>query len=773
MNGSGLTSVENRIRLFKTFNWSFFPLQHGTKRPAVKWETYMIRRPTDEEINDWMARGYTDYAIVCGAVSNDLVILDFEDINDFYRFFSGWKNLLKSAMVVKTPHGGIHVYLHGPGIKRVIRVFGDEHPVDLLGEGGYAVAFGSEVNHDLCDKTKCNRTGVQAYELFPESEQIAREALEGAPPALTEATIESLRKRAKALGWGFRLEGGERKAGTWRTLEPFEVEKIAAALSPFWAPGSRNYFTITICGAFIHSGIGEESAKAVVSRICELKNDDDTLDERLRTVEYEYSPHRIGKKLTGLPTLREFLDSKGGADAFEKVAEVLRAPENEQKTDKTVRIGRWLLNYFDIITIRDTEDIYVRNEVGVYVQDETRLKEAIWAEFEDERLRRNDVEDILEYIRARTYADHSAFNARLELIPLRNGVLNVETMEFRPYTEDDRFTFYLPINYDPNAKLENGSCPNFQKLITEALYPEDASALQEFFGYALWRDYPEAKALVLLGEGANGKSTVIKVLKAMLGESNTAGYSLHELEANRFAKARLFGKLANIYDELPSTALASAGIFKVMTGGTSLSAEVKYGKRDVQFTNYAKFIFATNRLPRISEDTYAFFRRWIIISFPFTFSQSPKEGEKQADPELAKRIIEGEMPCVFNWAVEGLRRLKANNWAFSSSKSAEEVREAYIRSSDPVKAFLEEMVEVKSDGVVLKDELYKAYREYCERNKVPVLSYDGFFRRLKSELTNATTRKVETDEGLKAAVAGIALKGEESKGEAQGSLDGL
>lgn len=769
--------AEDSIKAFRAFGWSFFPLIHGTKKPAVKWETYMQRRPTDEEIEEWISKGYTDFAVVCGSVSNDLVILDFESESDFRSFFPEWEKLAEHTIVAYTVHGGVHVYLHGPGIKRTIRVFGESHPVDLLGEGGYAVAFGSEINHDFCDRTKCDKAGWDSYRLFPQSEKLVKEAIEGFPPFLTEITVESLGKRAKALGWKFALAIEEPAKGeVKRTLTSEAVERIASILAPYWNPGSRNYFTITICGAFIHNGVDEESAKAVVRRICEIKNDD-TVEERLRTVEYEYSPRRINKRLTGLPTLLEYMKGKsprGEAD-FREIAEMIRPPENEPRGSKVVRIGDWLLNYFDVITVRDNEEIYVRNEVGVYVQDETRLKEAIWNEFKYENLKRNDIEDVLAYVRARTYADRSAFDMPLELIPLRNGVLNVETMEFRPYSEDDRFTFYLPVNYDPSARLENGSCPNFAKLIGDAVYPEDVPALQEWFGYTLWRDYPNARALVLLGEGSNGKSTVLRVLVSMLGRSSVSSYSLQELETNRFALARLHHKLANIRSELPYEALRNTGIFKQLTGGDQVTAEVKFGKRDITFTSHAKLVFAANRLPRTSDESFAFFRRWTIITFPFAFSVSPKDGERPADPLLAEKISGGELPCVFSWAVEGLRRLKANGWAFTNTKSADEVREEYMRSADPVRAFINDALEITSAQEVhaLKDDIYSAYVSYCKKYRVPALSYNSFFRRLKQEGVRAEEVRVQTEGGRKHALAGIVIRPEDCWGKEECGQDTL
>ena len=160
------------------------------------------------------------------------------------------------------------------------------------------------------------------------------------------------------------------------------------------------------------------------------------------------------------------------------------------------------------------------------------------------------------------------------------------------------------------------------------------------FGYALWRGMPAQVSFILVGEGANRKSTLFAILKSMLGARNVTSFAIQELENEKFLRGALYGKLVNIRSELPSAALKDTGIFKHLTGGDPISTDVKYG-RPFTFVSYAKLIFATNRIPKTPDDTDAFFRRWIIISFLFKLSPNPdpSKGEKPVDPELAQKII--------------------------------------------------------------------------------------------------------------------------------------
>ena len=721
---------------FIALGWSFFPLKDGSKKPVLKWEGFLYRKPTDEEIANWKKQNYNNYAVVCGRVSNNLVVLDFESINDAKAFFSGWDKLLEQTLVVATPHGGAHIYLmlEGKVPARQIRIFGDEHPCDLLGEGGYAVAPGSVIE---CPQGDCNRGARGVYEVISHVEE---------PALFGDKELENLlAKRARELGWKTTMtaenpEQAERVITGELTQE--QVEKIARILSNYWEEGRRNQMTIALCGAFIKNGIGVESAKAVVQRVGELTGDEE-LKQRLDTVEYEYKPRVLRKeRLIGLPTLLEMMKKANpNAEAdWQEILAILKPPD-KKNTNLAETIAEYLLHEYMIVTMKDSDEIYIRTD-GIFENDEALIKKIIQKEFKGEHITIHVVDEVLEHLRRSTYESRSFFEMPVELIPLKNGVLNVVTGEFRPYGENDHFITQIPVEYDPNA-----DAPLFKKFVNEIVYPDDVVLLQEMFGYTLWRGMPAQVAFMLVGEGANGKSTLLTILKAMLGAHNVTSFAIQELENDKFLRGGLYGKLANIRSELPSVALKDTGIFKHLTGGDPITTDVKYG-RPFTFVSYAKLIFATNKIPKSPDDTDAFFRRWIIITFPFKFSPNPdpSKGEKKADPELAQKIIKNELPGVLNWALEGLKRLMTNNWKFSNTKTTEETRLDYIRKSDPVRAFFEDAVVVDPNGAVAKAELYHAYTQYCNENKLERVGDVAFFKGLEKlgvDIHNVSFKRVE------------------------------
>lgn len=388
-------------------------------------------------------------------------------------------------------------------------------------------------------------------------------------------------------------------------------------------------------------------------------------------------------------------------------------------------LARELMKKFDYVTRKSDEVIFLYHpEKGIYTPDgeahiKTQVEKAL-----GKYLRRNRQSEVINYIVCSTL--HDIKETPPNFVALRNGVFDVETGELKPFSPQYFILNSLPMKYDPQD-----DCQKIKKFVSEVVRQEDIPVLQEVAGYCLLRDYPIHRATMLIGEGANGKSTFLELLRAFLGHENVSGESLQGLEANRFAACSLFGKLANIYPDLSDRALRSTGMFKMLTGGDTISGEFKFKDR-FRFKNYAKLIFSANKIPESPDDTTAFFRRWIIINFPNQFI----DDDPRTDNNLLQKLTtEEELSGFFNWALEGLRRLLQNGH-FSHCKSVEETREQYIRASDPVKAFAMDCIEFKAGSVVKKDEVYEAFIEYCQEHNLPTVAKNTFSMRLPQHVPN-------------------------------------
>jgi P4 family phage/plasmid primase-like protien len=369
------------------------------------------------------------------------------------------------------------------------------------------------------------------------------------------------------------------------------------------------------------------------------------------------------------------------------------------------------------ITMMDNQEIYVYLEGFYQPYGEITIKKECKHQLQ-EFYRKNRVGEVLDYIKT------STFTKRREeppnLLPLENGVLDINTMELKPYSPDLMFFNKIAVKYNQQA-----TCPKIDKFHSEITNgKEDVTILEEIIGFCLNRDYFIAKALMLVGGGSNGKSTWLSLVKRFLGLQNVSGRSLQDLEEHRFAKADLHTKLANIYADLPDKALHKTGTFKMLTGRDLITAEHKF-QRSFHFVNYSKLLFSANKVPEAYDDTNAFFRRWIIIVFPNEFI--PGNG---ADPHILEKITtEEELSGLLNKILIAMRRLKKTGH-FSHSKTTEEIREDYIRKSSPIAAFIMDCLEVDSDAFIEKKALYSEFAEYCRGRSLPTVVQDTFFKNL-------------------------------------------
>ena len=199
--------------------------------------------------------------------------------------------------------------------------------------------------------------------------------------------------------------------------------------------------------------------------------------------------------------------------------------------------------------------------------------------------------------------------------------------------------------------------------------------------------------------------------------------------ADRFAKADLYGKLANIGGDLPSKDLSDTAAFRNLTGGDDNRAQEKYHPA-FNFRNKAKLMFSANLLPRSSDDTYAYYSRWILIEFLNSFD--PQKGT--GDPDLdAKLQTPEELSGLLNIALAGLARLRANSWKFSYDKTVEDVEILYKRNANPVLAFLIDECEAIPSSFVEKTVFNSRFNEYAKKHGIRPLSPTRFVVLLKDQ----------------------------------------
>lgn len=409
----------------------------------------------------------------------------------------------------------------------------------------------------------------------------------------------------------------------------------------------------------------------------------------------------------------------------------------KDKESGIAKVGKHLATTLHIKTIAESErgvkpTMFMWKD-GVYVLGaEAAIKEGV-RKLLGHLATSHTMNEVLNYVRTTTYCSEKDFDAAPYLLSVRNGVLDLRTKELKPHSPEILTLVQLPVNYDKDA-----DCPNIKRFLGEIVSPSDAPLLDEIAGYCLYRDYPVHKAFCLVGGGRNGKSTYLNLLKALLGSPNVSTRTLQQLTDNRFAVGDLMGKLANIAPDLPTSAVRHTGIFKAACGQDALTGERKFGHA-FSFDNYAKLLFSANRLPKVDDDTYAFWSRWLFISFPRNF-----EEDGTMDSHLLARLTtEDEMSGFLNLALAAMDRVLKNG--FSRSESVEAVREFFIMNSDSIKAFAEKELVYDVTAVVTKHEMYQAYVKFCERLKLAPATINAFGRDLRRSASNITDGETKID----------------------------
>ena len=420
---------------------------------------------------------------------------------------------------------------------------------------------------------------------------------------------------------------------------------------------------------------------------------------------------------------------------------------NDRGQLNLVDIARDILTDLTVLTFEDSDEMAFFDGQIYRMGAEAKIRGKV-AELAGDDVSNHDVAEILGKIQRRTYTNRNAFIQRTTEIAVANGILDVVSGKLRAFDPAFHSLIQIPVKFVPDA-----DCQKFKKFLSEVHYADDVPTIQEWFGFNLWaQGYPAQKSMMFIGDGGNGKSTEISVLQAMIGKENRASISLHQLEEDRFASAALYGKLSNLFADLPPNDLKTSGMFKMLTGGDPIRAENKFRNAFV-FDNVAKLTFSANKVPRVYDDSTAFFRRWLIIEFPNTF-----EGEKQNPNLLAELTADAELSGILNWALEGLRRLIANNWKFSNSKSTDALREDYIVRSDPYRSLLEHCLVIEPGKFILKDDLFRLYQEHCKFHRQAPVRYDSFFRNFRRAMPEGSYREYwPPGEDRKRAVDGISI----------------
>ncbi len=316
------------------------------------------------------------------------------------------------------------------------------------------------------------------------------------------------------------------------------------------------------------------------------------------------------------------------------------------------------------------------------------------------------------------------------LISMANAIFDLDALmhggHVVPHMHTSAFFTMAALTYpfDPGAQ-----CPTWTRLLQEIQPdPEVRRHLAEWVGYNLCHDTSLQKFMILLGDGANGKSAFCCGMRAIVGAQNTSALSLEAFDPKRtFPLASTIGKTANISQDMAEIDRAGEGILKAFVEGSPIQVERKFG-HPFQLKPTARLTFATNNLPRFRDRTDGLWRRVMIVPFPVRFLDESKQDKRLADPHFWETSV--ELPGMFLWALAGLKRLRERGHFLEPSVCAE-AKQTYRCESNPAQMYLLEHCECIGGATISTHELYVRYSDEIRAGGHVPLSIMLFGREVK------------------------------------------
>ena len=652
---------------------NLIPVVEGGKFPSISWKEFQSRKITEEEIEKYFYKSDYNVGAMAGEISNNTVIIDFDRSDLFDMFFPEEKR--KGLAIVRSgrKEGGYHVYFRteAPMYKTFSFKNTEGQEVITVKGSGFCVAPPS-----------IHASGNR-YEFVQQPDEI---------PLVGGNFEEELKRKAVECG----LTPGS--IGAINILDIFNGVK----------KGGRDTSLTLLISYLRRQGASQEDANLIVQK-WNLKNEP-PLEQILITekVEYHYSLPEAYKyyfetdpkklHITQELVLESATNISGGV-----LQSLIKTNDAGHESVNIREVCDYLNAEYDFVAPSDTNELLIYKD-GIYISGSSELNvilEQLLGELAPIRLKA----EIYAHMRDCNQISRSELNVNKKQIVVENGILDLGSRELAPFSPEAKHTSALSTTYDPLLDASD-----FEKFISEIVDSDNVQVIQEWFGYCLWQGYPNAKALFLIGDGGNGKSVLTRLLTAFLGLKNTSHLSLSEMDGHhRFATFSLYGKFLNIASEPPTDKALETSLLKLITGENAIDAEQKGVQNRLTFTSFAKIVVEANNIPHIADDKTALWDRLIVINFPNSFRGRENENMNLFDELNTKPSMSG----ILNWSLDGLARLRANNWQFTSTLNRENAKALMRVVANPVEAFKDQYLTIEHDAETSLQSLFDAFDLFC------------------------------------------------------------
>jgi P4 family phage/plasmid primase-like protien len=717
------------------------PLKLGSKLPAT--ENGVLDAVADS------AEITGNYGVSMGA--SGLVAVDLDDYiegNDIEAFAEKYE--LPQTFTVLTGSGGRSLWYAAPaGVElRNKQDFGGHKGIDIRANGGYALGPGNKL-HPSNIKPGAPGDGVYAYdpeggvEFAPLPQRLVDDMLEAQKPK--ELTADQLGRNAGAAAYEAADEVTKRKIDQWldkvvggimgeldamkRWPEGYREEfrgeqegweagvlrrtyRLAQIVNADWNPLGKddvigllrqnlpNDSSFTLAdglGKFIralgnadpaHYPIEDEVDlfDGVEDRSSSPKADGGTADEEEVTSE---------AKLVGGVQGHIVFDTKGcrriqvDEDGKQKEKELLPAT-TAQRITKSWPIGKQPLS--------TGQNWWIYKE-GAWILNDSIVRLSMAASFLDNYKRADvvQVEDVMS-----TMVDEIRVEPHPSYINFRNGMLNWRTGELADHDPSFKSTVQLPHDWNSEA-----TCPKFDEWLDQRLSGEGIQLAWELIATTLYSGNPIQRAGLLYGVGKSGKSTFLETVQGLVGDANCAALSPQDMTKTVFATHSLLGKQANIVTDIDPTKIAETAIFKRVVASEAIQAQQK-NKPEFSFRPFCNHLFSANQIPRSSDRTSAWTRRFAILRFMEALGVETKIVDQY------HRVLLQEAEGIIAKAVSFLPDLLARG----DYSIIEADQDEFEKATDFTSEFWEEAATVTGSmqDFTATEHIAKAFEIWCQRN---------------------------------------------------------
>lgn len=386
-------------------------------------------------------------------------------------------------------------------------------------------------------------------------------------------------------------------------------------------------------------------------------------------------------------------------------------------------MGKYLIDLLKIKKDYKSKLLYFYDEKqGIYVSNDDYIKGVMTQLCPS--LKDFQKKEVINFLNTFLELHLTEFNKNPLSIVFENGILNLGTMKLEEHHPDHLETIKLHVKYNPSAVgptadsfFETATCKD----------PEVIKLLYEAIGYSFLKTPELHKAFLLIGEGRNGKSTFLDIIKNICGKENCTSLDFKDL-GEKFRVGMLHNKLVSLSGDISSQPLKDSDLFKQIVGGDEITIERK-NAHPFNDTVFATLMFSANTLPRTPDTTSGFYRRLCIVPFRADLSKV-----SLVDGMNFKNNLMKDLEYIAYKAVQHIHAVLTKTHTFTEPSCVKEIMLDYRVENSSVLSWVvtKKISKTKITSTTI-EELYAEYGVWCDVNGFKAMRSTRFESEISSE----------------------------------------